>query len=38
MEINMSERVGELLFTFAYMSVLTGSIHGWKVEVAASVA
>ena len=27
----MSEGVGELLFTFAYLSILTGRIHGWKL-------
>jgi len=27
----MSEGVGELLFTFAYLSILTVRIHGWKL-------
>jgi hypothetical protein len=31
MEIKMSEAVGELLFTFAYLSILTGHIRGWKL-------
>ena len=27
----MSEGVGELLFIFAYLSILTGRIRGWKL-------
>ena len=30
----MSERIGELLFTFAHLSVLFGNISGWKLEAA----
>ena len=31
MEITKSEGVGELLFTFAYIGILTVRIHGWKL-------
>jgi hypothetical protein len=29
----MSNGVGEHLFTFAYLSLLTGSICGWKLKL-----
>ena len=33
METNMSNGVGEHVFAFAYLSLLTGSICGWKLKL-----
>jgi hypothetical protein len=36
METNMS-KIGEHLVTFAYLSVLTSNVCGWRLEVAVVV-